>query len=148
MVKRASDDDDVVVEKLRKVWSKNPIWPQSSDAPEENVSDPTILVPDFSGTVVASLKPPVANPNQLEKIPSKELTGVDEVITVLCANLCQQIRKAPDKSYFNLTVDGVNQGQVILMETHGGQDCIIPAFVVPQHTILFFSCGVAVLTKC
>jgi hypothetical protein len=112
-----------------------------SDATDETKgSDPTLLLPDFSGKVVASLKPPVANPDQLEEIPSKELTGVDEIITVLCANLCQQILKARDKSYFNLNVDGVSQGEVIVFDTHGIKDCNRPAFVVAAtHDTLIFA---------
>jgi hypothetical protein len=75
-----------------------------SNAPAPNQKgsehEPSTLTRDFSGKVVPSLWRPFANLNQLDTIPSQELTGVDPVITVLCANLCQQIIKARDKSYF------------------------------------------------
>jgi hypothetical protein len=61
----------------------------------------------------------------------KGITGVDEHITQICANMSSQIYTADRKKHFKtLTSDGEHEAKIEVFDDHGQYNASIPAFAV------------------
>ena len=132
MDNESRDDVATAMESMRAKWRT----PFSAEKKAEDTkataarggAAPTIITARGAGWFS---KPPHTVPNDKTiAAPSQEFTKVDPSVTVLCANLSQQIYGATSAKDFNLSVSPTKMGTMVLFDDHGDLNPAVPAVAV------------------